>query len=67
MQMAATGLLGLPKTGLQELEVDLENVISTDLPEVVALGSPMADVIPPADPELQLTATAVPLQGLTAL
>jgi hypothetical protein len=67
MQMAAIGLLSLPETGLQDLEVDLENVISTDFPKAVAPGSPMADVIPPADPEIQSTATVIPLQGLVVL
>jgi hypothetical protein len=67
IQMAATGVLGQSKTRLQDLEVDLENVINNDLPEAVALGSPMADVIPPADPEVPPTATVVPLQGLVAL
>jgi hypothetical protein len=65
--MAATGLLGLLETGLQDLEVDLENVISTDFPKAVAPGSPMADVILLADSEVQPTAIVVPLQGLAAL
>jgi hypothetical protein len=49
------------------LEVDLENVIISDLPKAITPSSPIADVIPLADLEVPPTATIVLLQGLAAL